>query len=120
MEIPQDPSDASIVCQAIREHRILEFVYGGKPRLVEPYCHGTTARGLESLRAVQVGGQGWGFGFGKMWTIDKMDGLRVTDRTFVPDDPDYNPDDSAMVRIHCRVERMRALRLVASGGRSRR
>ena len=108
------------MCEAIREHRVLEFVYGEKRRVVEPYCHGVTAKGADSLRAVQVGGQGSGFGFGKMWTIDKMTDVHLTERTFVPDDPSYNPDDSAMVRIHCRVEPAARLRLVAAGGRSRR
>jgi hypothetical protein len=40
-----------------------------------------------------------------MWTIEKMTDVRVSDRTFVPDDPNYNPDDSAMAVIHCRIER---------------
>jgi hypothetical protein len=29
--------------------------------------------------------------------------VRVTDEPFVPNDPEYNPNDSAMVTIHCRV-----------------
>jgi hypothetical protein len=120
MRIPPAERDASVVCVAIRELRVLEFVYDEKRRVVEPYCHGVTAKGADSLRALQVGGQGSGFGFGKMWTIGKMTDVRLTDRTFVPDDPNYNPDDSAMVRIHCRVEPAAVLRLAAAGGRSRR
>jgi hypothetical protein len=118
MSLPPVETD-SLVCVAIRERRVLEFVYDGKPRVVEPYCHGVTAKGADSLRAVQTGGQGSGFGFGKMWTIAKMTNVRLTDRGFVPDDPNYNPDDSALVRIHCRVVPVARLRLVA-GGRSRR
>jgi hypothetical protein len=119
MGIPPDDRVEAIVCRAIRELRVLEFDYYDKRRVVEPYCHGVTPKGADSLRAVQIGGQGPGFGFGKMWTIEKMSNVRLTDRTFVPDDPHYNPDDSAMVRIHCRVERVAALRLAAAGGRSR-
>src|SRR5262245_12072975 len=117
MGIPPVVRDESFVCVAIRELRVLEFVYFGKRRLVQPYCHGVTAKGADSLRAVQVGGQGTGFGFGKMWTVEKMTDLRLTDRTFVPDDPDYNPDDSALTRIHCRVRATPRLRLVAGGAR---
>jgi len=119
MPVPPAVRDESLVCVAIRELRVLEFVYDEKRRIVEPYCHGTSAKGADSLRAIQIGGQGSGFGFGKMWTIGKMTELRLTERRFVPDDPHYNPDDSALVRIHCRVEPAAALRL-AAGGRSRR
>lgn len=120
MEFPPDDRAEAIVCRAIRELRVLEFEYYGKRRVVEPYCHGVTAKGAESLRAVQVGGQGPGFGFGKMWTLEKMSDLHLTERRFVPDDPHYNPDDSAMVRIHCRAERVAPLALAAAGARSRR
>jgi hypothetical protein len=27
--------------------------------------------------------------------------VRTLDEGFIPDDPDYEPDDSAMARIHC-------------------
>jgi hypothetical protein len=95
------------VCQAIRERRLLEFDYDGKRRVTEPYCHGTSTTGKESVRALQVGGntRPGGFGFGKMWTIAKMADVSVSQTTFVPDDPNYNPDDSAMSAIHCRIER---------------
>ena len=109
-----------VVCRAIHQLRVLEFVYGEKRRVVAPYCHGVTHAGNDSLRAVQIGGQGSGFGFGKMWTIADMTDVRLTERTFVPDDPSYNPDDSAMARIHCRVERVAPRALAAAGGRSRR
>jgi hypothetical protein len=29
--------------------------------------------------------------------------VRTLDERFVPDDPDYEPNDSAIARIHCRV-----------------
>jgi len=107
----------TVVCVAIRDRRVLEFVYRGKPRVVEPYCHGLTTTGLECVRAVQVGGGGSGFGFGKLWALGKMTNLRLAERTFVPDDPDYNPHDSAFAGIHCRVAAVQ--RLAAAGGRSR-
>ena len=119
MGIPPDDRCEAVVCRAIRELRVLEFVYYGKRRVVEPYCHGVTWKGDDSLRAVQIGGQGPGFGFGKMWTIEKMTDVRLTERRFVPDDPHYNPDDSAMARVHCRAERVAPL-LAAAGARSRR
>jgi len=32
-----------------------------------------------------------------------MTKVRMIDETFLADDPEYNPNDSAMVRVHCRV-----------------
>jgi len=42
-------------------------------------------------------------GFGKLWTMAKMQNLRVAVELFAPDDPDYNPNDTALLEIHRRV-----------------
>jgi hypothetical protein len=54
---------------------------------------------------VQVRGdsKSGGFGFGKLWTVAEMTDMRVSSEAFVPDDPDYNPDDVDMREIHCRI-----------------
>jgi hypothetical protein len=52
--------------------------------------------------AVRDGPEG-GFGFGKLWRVTEMSALRIADETFEADDPDYNPKDRALVRIHCGV-----------------
>jgi hypothetical protein len=93
------------ICRAIRECRLLACDYKGKPRVIAPYCLGLSQRGSQMLRAVQVGGASHsnGFGFGKLWTVADIENLRLLDETFVADDPDYNPDDSAMKSIICRV-----------------
>jgi len=95
------------ICDAIRTLAVLEFDYNGQHRIVNPYCHGFTRKGLETLRAVQVDGASLsgGFGHGKLWTIAKISNLQRTGTTFVPDDPDYNPADIAMAEIHCCVAR---------------
>src|SRR5713226_7893891 len=94
----------SFICDAIRKCAVLEFDYGGQHRIAHPYCHGYTRTGLETLRAVQVAGESpsGGFGYGKLWTVAKISNLGMAG-TFVPDDPDYNPADTAMLEIHCRV-----------------
>lgn len=96
---------ASPICDAIRQRRVIEFDYHGRHRIAEPYCHGTSARGVEVVRAVQIGGssQSGGFGFGKLWIVAEMRNACVGDATFVPNDPQYNANDSAMRSIHCRV-----------------
>jgi hypothetical protein len=93
------------LCAAIAARELLTFEYAGLRRVVAPYCHGVTARGEEVLRGVQVRGQSRsrGFGFGKLWTVAKMSRVTRTGEAFVPDDPDYNPADRAMARIHCCV-----------------
>jgi hypothetical protein len=57
------------------------------------------------LRAVQVRGssRSGGLGFGKLWIVGEMKHLSATKETFLADDPDYNPNDTAMLRIHCRI-----------------
>jgi hypothetical protein len=98
-------SATSIICEAIRTRTLLEFSYHGRLRVVAPYCHGVSTRGADSLRAIQVRGSSASgrLASGKLWSIADMVNLRSLDETFVPDDPNYNPDDSAMKTIHCRV-----------------
>lgn len=99
----------SVLCEAIRTRTLLEFDYHGLHRVAAPYCHGVGARGRELLRAVQLRRPGSlsksGFGFGKLWQVAEMENVRLSEERFVPDDPDYNPDDRALPEIHCRVER---------------
>jgi len=94
-----------IICEAIRNRLLLEFRYHGKLRVVAPYCHGVSTRGVEVLRAVQVRGEsGSGkLGMGKLWALAEMVGPRLLQEPFAPADPNYNPNDSAMKQIHCRV-----------------
>ena len=96
---------SSIICEAIRKRVLLEFHYHGRLRIVAPYCHGISTRGLEVLRAMQVRGQSasGGLGSGKLWFVSEMVDPRLLDEAFAPDDPNYNPDDSVMREIYCRV-----------------
>ena len=100
-------ASADLICRAIRERRLLIFDYNSQSRVVAPYCYGLSTRDAEVLRAVQVGGasSSGGFGFGKLWTVAQMKAMRLSDETFVANDPNYNPDDSAMKQIICRIER---------------
>jgi len=93
------------ICRAIESRTLLEFDYDGHHRIVAPYCHGVLKNQVEALRAIQIGGasRSAGFGFGKLWHVEKMRNLRNTDERCIPTDPQYNPDDRVMVDIHCRV-----------------
>ena len=94
-----------LLCEAIGGRKLLAFTYEGHARVVAPYCHGFTRADDEVLRAVQVRGssRSGNFGTGKLWTVSKMRLVRTLEEGFVADDPDYEPNDSAMARIHCRI-----------------
>jgi hypothetical protein len=95
----------NIICEAIRTRTLLEFSYHGRLRVVAPYCHGVSTRGVDMLRAIQVRGSSASgrLASGKLWSVAEMVNLRMLDETFVADDPNYNPNDSAMKSIHCRI-----------------
>lgn len=97
---------AERICRAIRDKRLLRFDYNGQPRVVEPYCYGLSTHDAEVLRAIQVGGasRSGKFGFGKLWTVAQMTDVRLSDVTFLANDPNYNPNDSAMKQVICRVD----------------
>jgi hypothetical protein len=94
-----------LLCEAIATKTLLALTYEGHPRVVAPYSHGFTRAGDEVLRAVQLRGSSRSghFAGGKLWTVSKMRLVRTLDERFVADDPDYQPNDSAMLRVHCRV-----------------
>jgi hypothetical protein len=93
------------ICDAVAELAVIEFSYRGLSRIAEPYCHGISRAGNEVLRAYQVQGDsesndpfGW-----RLYEVNQMSGLRKTDATFEPARLGYNPNDSQMTSIHCKV-----------------
>jgi hypothetical protein len=104
-EINLTMTSVELICVAIRKRALLEFIYHDRRRVVAPYCCGVSGRGADVLRAVQVRGESasGGMRFGKLWTVAEIANLRMLDETFEPDDPNYNPQDSAMTRIHCAI-----------------
>jgi hypothetical protein len=98
-----------VICETIRSNHRLAFVYEGLARVVEPYCHGISTTGFEALRAIQIAGASRSGRLlsGKLWRVGKMQEIRSTGEEFVPSDPHYNPEDTAMRLIHCRVKVVR-------------
>src|SRR5260221_14020167 len=82
------------ICSAIAHLCLIAFDYNGVGRIVQPYCHGFTRTGAETLRAVEVGGRAGAFG--KLWTVTKMQKRRLIAEPFTPHDPHYKPDHRAM------------------------
>ena len=93
------------LCDAISNRRILSFTYDGLPRVVEPHLLGDRTTGKMGLSAYQIDGQSksntvpdW-----RPFTVSKIQDLEVTGRSFSGTRPGYNPNDSRMTVIHCRL-----------------
>jgi hypothetical protein len=101
------PATTNIFCEAIRRRALLEFQYKGYLRVVQPYCYGVSTRNADVLRAVQVRGTSSSnqLGIGKLWYAADVLAPRILDETFALDDASYNPNDTAMKRIYCRILR---------------
>jgi hypothetical protein len=95
----------ALVCQAIRERRIVRLHYHGGRRELEPHSYGVGRDGQELLRGYQLSGvsrSGESFGW-KMFRLGDVRALTLADRTFAAPRPDYQPDDPAMDIIYCRL-----------------
>ena len=94
----------AVMCEAIDELKIIEFIYEDSGRVVEPYAYGRTRRGNDALRGYQIGSSSEGtISDWKLFAVEKMEGLRKTDRTFEGSAPGYAHGDSALSPIYCRV-----------------
>lgn len=93
------------ICSAIQSRQIIRFYYNGGLRTVEPHSHGLSRARHELLRGYQTGGYsesgepvGW-----KLFRVSEISSLEVTGERFAGARPGYNPHDSAMETIFCRV-----------------
>jgi len=99
------------ICSAINSRKLISFYYRGGVRFVEPFCYGPhKSSGNEVLRGYQVGGfSEFGEPFGwKLYLVDEISKLEITDNNFRGDRKDYNPDDPMMKEIICGIERKKA------------
>jgi hypothetical protein len=93
----------AFLCRAIRERRIVRFSYDGGTRDVEPHCHGCSKDGNDLLRGYQIAGYshsgdpvGW-----KMFRLDRVSGLLVTEAAFPGPRPEYDRHDDSMATLYC-------------------
>lgn len=93
----------ALLCRAIRERRVVRFYYDGGNREVEPHCHGCSKDNNDLLRGYQISGYsssgepvGW-----KMFRLDRISGLVVTETTFRGARPEYDPQDNRMATVYC-------------------
>ncbi len=95
------------ISEAIHNKLLIRFSYAdgeGKVhrREVEPYAYGVTRQGHEAVRCYQIGGSsestlpGW-----RLFLVDRMIGLVVTDETFEGSAPGYAHGDKGLNPLYC-------------------
>jgi hypothetical protein len=92
-----------LLCQAIADKYIVQFKYDGRTRIVEPFCCGLSTADNFVLRGFQIRGTDkktkplcW-----RLYELSEMSQLNATRHGFKGKREDYNPEDSAMIKIFC-------------------
>jgi hypothetical protein len=95
----------SAICDAIGAPRVIRFQYDGGMRTVEPHAYGQSNAGNDLLRAYQLSGasrsgesSGW-----KLFRVDEMTGIQVSDQHFAGPRAGYDRFDDAMRHVYCRL-----------------
>ncbi len=92
-----------LICQAIREKRLLELHYDGQSRRVAPHIYGIDATGDEVLTCYQVWGASDGVPAGWLSVhLANVGELRLTSKRFAPH-PEHQRRDGAIARVFCQV-----------------
>jgi len=92
------------ITQAIENRRLIEFIYDGGRRVVEPHCFGKNSKGNEIVRAFQIDGysstgkMGW-----KLYDLAKVLSLTILEEVFLNSRPDYMKGDKGMTIIYCEL-----------------
>ena len=98
------------ICKAIRKKAVIQFDYDGTARIVEPQAHGISLAGNEVIRCVQKSPSGpSGKSIeGKLYSASKISDLKNTGQSFLKPGAHFNPDDKAMIYVHCHLEEGKA------------
>ena len=92
-----------VICQAIREKRLLELQYAGHARRVAPHIYGIDAAGEELLACYEVWGgtdgepAGW-----RSLPLAQVTQLKLTTKRFAPR-PEHQRRDELIARVFCQV-----------------
>ena len=92
-----------VICQAIREKRLLELHFEGHTRRVAPHIYGIDAGGEELLSCYEVWGATDGADAGwRSLRLAEITELRLTSKRFAPR-PEYQRGADAIARVFCHV-----------------
>jgi hypothetical protein len=92
-----------MICQAIREKRLLELHHDGHARRVAPHIYGIDAAGEELLTCYEVwGGEdgtpaGW-----RSLRLAEVSQLKLTSKRFAPR-PENQRQEGVIARVFCQV-----------------
>jgi hypothetical protein len=93
------------IIDAINNRNLLEFYYDGHHRIAEPHTFGVSTKGNDSLSAYQIEGTSdkgsvpdW-----KLFTVSKIVGLKISDKTFSGTRSGYRKGDSRMSKIYAEL-----------------
>ena len=90
-----------VICQAIREKRLLELQYDGHSRRVAPHIYGIDSAGDELLSCYQVWGDGAPAGWLALRLAD-ISQLQLTTKRFAPR-PEHQRREELIARVFCQV-----------------
>jgi hypothetical protein len=95
-----------LICDAIRTRSLLRFIYDGYERVVEPHLYGINSANHEMLSCWLVGGwsaseaaPGW-----RNYLVREMHDIQVLAEKFDGARAGYNPEDTRMGQVFCRLE----------------
>ena len=95
-----------VICDAIRAHRLLRFVYDGYERIVEPHAYGVNTAGHEAVSGWLAGGwsashpePGW-----RMFLVSDMAQVAALAEGFAAPREGYNADSPAFRELYCHLE----------------
>ena len=92
-----------LICQAIREKRVLELQHDGQTFRVAPHIYGIDAAGDELLSCYELWGAADGAAAGwKSFRLTEISQLMLTSKRFAPR-PEHQRADGAIARVFCRV-----------------
>jgi len=92
-----------LICQAIKEKRLLELQYDGHSRRVAPHIYGIDAAGDELLTCYEVWGgtdgepAGW-----RSLRLAEVSEVKLTSKRFAPR-PEQQRRDDPIARVYCQV-----------------
>lgn len=92
-----------LICQAIKEKRLLELHYEGQERRVAPHIYGIDTAGDERLSCYEVWGGSDGAAAGwRSLRLAEITELRLTSKRFAPH-PEHQRGNGAIARVFCQV-----------------
>jgi hypothetical protein len=92
-----------VICQAIREKRLLELQYEGQARRVAPHVYGIDSAGDELLSCYEVWGGSDGEPAGwRSLRLAQISELTLTTKRFAPR-PEHQRTEGAIARVFCQV-----------------